>query len=244
MPKIFAGRCAILLLSMPLTAFADLTITQVQTTQSLKKGQPDGAPTIKTSTIWISPDKLCMLGADESTLLLAAKDSLYQINTSKKTYTGMSFSQLTSSPTQENATPPEVAALMGNMMKMEITIQPTTETKQINTWNCKKYLQTLTMMGTTTTSELWATEDVKIDPTLFKKFNASFFLRSQSTKDLAVQMQKECEKIKGYVVYSVSTSSIMGKESKSTMEVKEIKESAAPAGTYEIPAKFKAKKWE
>jgi predicted hydrolase (HD superfamily) len=100
-------------------------------------------------------------------------------------------------------------------------------------------------MGTTTTSELWATEDVKVDPGIVRKFMASLFLKQQSTKDLAAQLLKEYEKIKGFVVYSVATSTIMGKETRSTSEVREVKESAtAPAGTYEVPAKYTMKKWK
>jgi hypothetical protein len=133
---------------------------------------------------------------------------------------------------------------MASMMKMEVTIEPTTETKTINGWNCTKYLQTLKMMGTETVSELWATTDVKIDPGMVTKFFSSFYLKSKAMKNLAAQMQKEYGKIKGFVVYSVTTSSVMGKDSRTTSEMKGMKEAAAPAGTYDVPAKYKQKKAE
>jgi hypothetical protein len=140
--------------------------------------------------------------------------------------------------------PAGMPGMFANMMKMEVTIEPTAETKTINKWSCTKYLQTMKMMGTSTTSEMWATEAVKVDPAIIKKFMASFFLKAQSTKDLAAQLMKEYEKIKGFVVYSVTTSTIMGKETRSTSEVREVKAAAAPSGMYEVPATYTIKKWK
>ncbi len=194
--------------------------------------------------MWIAADKLRMDGGNESVLLNASKDSIYLIDNKKKTCTGVDMSIIGNGPAKGEAMPAGMPGMFANMMKMEVTIEPTTETKTINNWACTKYLQTMKMMGTISTSELWATKDVKVDPAMIRKFMASFFLRSQSTKDLAAQMMKEYEKIKGFVVYSVSTSTIMGKETRSTSEVREVKESSAPAGTYEVPAKYSMKKWK
>jgi len=55
---------------------------------------------------------------------------------------------------------------------------------------------------------------------------------------------RESEKLKGYAVSSTSHTKMMGQESKSTMEVLEMKDGTAPEGTYEIPAKYKKKKYE
>jgi len=225
-------------------AQADITLTQVRTTESMKDGKVDGAPKSETSTLWIAADKMRMEGETESVLLLAAKDSLYLIDNKKKSYTGISLSQVATAAGNTDDMPAGMPAAMANMMKMEVTIEPTTETKTINGWNCTKYLQTLKMMGTETVSELWATTDVAIDPALVKAFFSSFYLKNKSMKNLAAQMQKEYGKIKGFVVYSVSTSNVMGKESRTTSEMKGMKESAAPAGVYDVPAKYKQKKAE
>jgi hypothetical protein len=238
------GRCAVLLFGISIAAQADMTMTQVQTTQAMNNGKADGDPKIQTSTRWIAADKMRMDGEDESVLLKVAQDSVYLIDNKKKTYTGISQSQIASAAGQSQEMPDGMPAMMADMMKMEVTIEPTTETKVINKWNCTKYIQTMKMMGTTTASELWATTDVKVDPAMVKKFSSSLLLKAQSMKKLAAQMQKEYGKVKGFVVYSVSTSTVMGKESRSTMEVREVKESAAPAGTYEVPAKYKLKPLE
>jgi hypothetical protein len=244
MNKFFAGRIAVLLLGVTIAAQADMTMTQVQTTQAMKNGKADGNPKTQPSTLWIAADKMRMDGETESVLLMAGKDSVYLIDNKKKTFTGISLTQIANPSGQSQEMPPEMAAMMANMMKMEVTIEPTTETKTINTWNCTKYLQTVKMMGTTTTSELWATMDLKVDPAMVKKYFSSFYLMNKSMKNMAAQMQKEYEKVKGFVVYTVSTSAVNGKESRTTSELREMKESAAPAGTYEIPAKYKLKPWQ
>jgi hypothetical protein len=224
---------------------ADVTLTQVRTTESLKNDKPDGAPKSETSTLWIAADKMRMDGEAESVLLKAAKDSLYLIDNKKKTFTGISLSHIAEAAGQSQEMPAGMPEMMANMMKMEVTIEPTKETKTINGWNCTKYLQTLKMMGTSSTSELWATTDVKVDSGMVKKFFSSFYLKNQKMKNFAAQMQKEYEKIKGFVVYSVSTSTVMGKESRTTSEMKGMKEvPSAPAGTYDVPAKFKEKPWQ
>jgi hypothetical protein len=241
MNKLFAERIAMLLLGVAVAAQADMTMTQVQTTQAMNNGKADGSPKTQTSTLWIAADKMRMDGENESVLLTAGKDSMYLIDNKKKSYTGISLSHIVDPSGQGQEMPPEMAAMMANMMKMEVTIEPTTETKTINTWKCTKYLQTVKMMGMTTTSELWATTDLKVDPAMARKFVSSSYLMNKSMKNMAAQMQKEYEKVKGFVVYTVSTSAVNGKESRTTSEVREMKESVAPAGTYEVPAKYKSK---
>ena len=99
-------------------------------------------------------------------------------------------------------------------------------------------------MGTSTTSELWATEDVKVNPEMFRKLYSSMYLKQASMKEFASKMAAEYEKVKGFVVYTVTNTSIMGNEMKTISEVQEVKESASPAGIYDVPAKYKVKKWE
>lgn len=245
MKSFITGRIAIILLGACVASQADMTMTQVRTTETLKDGKVDGKPKTETGIIWIAADKMRMDGEAESVLLKAAKDSLYMMDNKKKTYTAICLSQIAGAAQAKSAEmPPEMQAMMADMMKMEVTIEPVAETKTINGWKCDKYLQTIKIMGTTTTSELWATADVKVDPALMRNFLSSFYLKNQSLKDMAVQMQKAYEKINGFVVYSVSTSTVMGNQSRLTSEMREVKESVAPPGIYDVPAKYKMRQWE
>jgi len=75
-----AGGCAAMLLGLSIAAQADMTITQVQTTQAIKDGKADGDPKMQTSTLWIAADKVRMDGESESVLLKIAQDSIYLID--------------------------------------------------------------------------------------------------------------------------------------------------------------------
>jgi hypothetical protein len=238
------GPCAVLLFGVAIAAQADMTMTQTQTTQAMKNGKADGAPKTQSSTLWVAADKIRMDGENESVLLKADKDSVYLIDNKKKTYTGISLSQIADPSGQSQEMPAGMPAMMADMMKMEVTIEATSDKKTINGWNCTKYLQTVKMMGTATTSELWTTTDVKVDPAMTNKLSSSLLLKSPAMKNLAAQMQKEYGKLKGFVVYSVATSAAGGKETRTTSEIREVKESAAPAGTYEVPAKYSLKPWK
>ena len=52
----------------------------------------------------------------------------------------------------------------------------------------------------------------------------------------------EMKKIKGVVVFQTTVAKVMGQEMKSTTELLECSEKAAPAGHYDLPAGYKKAK--
>ncbi len=217
------------------------------TTDSYKKDKKDGETEVRTSTQWFAGDKLRSDNGNESVLMRLDKDSIYNIDHNKKTYFAFQASTL-GMPVESEAEGEQVSAMvssmMGNMFKMEVTIEPTSETKKIGKWNCTKYNQVIKMMGVTTTTELWATEDISIDKKLLDKFMASQFMSKAGMQDMAAKMQKEVEKIKGCVVYSKTVTTMGNKRTETIDEVTEIKEQTAPQETWVVPAKYKMKKPE
>jgi len=214
------------------------------TTDSYKKDKKEGESEVRTSKQWFAGDKLRSDDGDESVLMLLDKDSIYTIDHKKKTYFAFQASTLGMPANAEadgEQVPEMLSSMMGNMFKMEVSIEPTSETKKIGQWNCTKYNQTIKMMGVTTTTELWATEDVAIDKKLLDKFMASQFMSKPGMQDLAAKMQKEAEKIKGFVVYSKSVTTMGNKRSETIDEVTEIKKQTAPQETWVVPAKYKMK---
>ena len=93
----------------------------------------------------------------------------------------------------------------------------------------------MSMMGMTTKSEVWASEDIKIDYELYRSLTFSLLGQTQGVED----MMKEMEKIKGIVVLSSGSMSMMGTDVKSTQELVEVAEKSAPGGTYDIPGGYK-----
>ena len=53
------------------------------------------------------------------------------------------------------------------------------------------------------------------------------------------KMLEEMKKIKGLIVLSTGTTSMMGTDVKTTQELLEVSEKMAPAGTYNIPTGYK-----
>jgi hypothetical protein len=134
----------------------------------------------------------------------------------------------------------KMPAFMKNMMKgvagsMSAKVTETSETKKIGSWNCRKYLIDMTMMGGEMKSEAWATEDIKINTDLyFTGSNAMLAGQPGFEKIL-----KEMQKVKGVVVYQTGMTKMMGAEVATTTELLECSDKSAPAGNYEVPAGYK-----
>lgn len=195
-------------------------------------------------TIWLTEGKARMDNEDgTSSLLIAADKKLIMIDNNKKQYAEMPldfdkmFQEAAGDDPQKAEAMAKMPGFMKNMMKgMSAKVTDTGETKKIGDWNCRKYLLEMNMgMGGTTTAESWASEDLKFDYTqVFAAANA--MMASMPGFENII---KEMKKIKGVVVYQESKVAMMGAEVKSTTELVEAGDKAAPAGTYDLPAGYK-----
>jgi hypothetical protein len=170
---------------------------------------------------------------------------MYLINHAEMKYREMPFSETSDLLTaaisgadlsdEERAEAQKMMKGFAQMMTPKVTVEATGETQKIKNWNCKKYIMTMKMMGTTSTSELWATEDIKINYDLYSTLMLSMMPKTPGLE----KMQEEMKKVKGLTVLSSGTTSMMGTEVKSTQELLEVAEKSAPAGTYEVPSGYK-----
>lgn len=228
---------------LAVTVSADIHIKQ-QTTNISGKGKKEKTETEET-TVWIASDKMASIGAETSLIIRLDRNVAYSIDHKKRKYVEIPLSILEEGGESEGQQ--DAAGLPGmfaNMVKMKVTVEPTGETKKIRKWNCTKYNQTVEMMGGKTESEMWATEDIKVSQDLVRKFTSALMAQNPAMKQLGSEMMKEAEKMKGYVVSSSSTSKMMGQEIRTTTEVLEMSEAGAPEGVYEVPKKYKKKKYE
>lgn len=244
--RIALAFCLATLAGLVLAAPARADICMKQRThtdafQMMGKSQPAKD---ETAVIWLT-EGMARIDHDGgmSTLFAADKKILYMIDHNKKQYAEMplDFDKMMQEAAGENAEAKEAMAkvpgFMKNMMQgMSAKVTDTGETKTINGWNCRKYLVEMNMgMAGTTSSESWATEDLKID--YLKYFTAaSAMMASMPGFENIIQ---EMRKIKGFVVYQTTKSKMMGGEVGSTTELLEASEKAAPAGTYDLPAGYK-----
>jgi hypothetical protein len=201
----------------------------------------------KISTTWISGDKARIEQSADTTILVHLdKSVVYFLDNKKKTYAELSLDAITKSiqtaAADAGASEEEqdgVAAMMQgmmSMMKITATVTPTTEHKKIGAWNCTKYSLSQTMgMAGTTVSELWASQEIKVDPEFYAKFSNFAFVKFTGFAE-ALQ---EYKKIKGVPVLISSTSEVMKTSIKTTQELQEAQEAGAPAGSYDIPKGYK-----
>jgi hypothetical protein len=232
--------------AIPIAVQADVYIKQKNHTDGFSMmGQSQPAKDDLFVT-WMSKDMARMdHGEDSSIIIRMDKKVMYMIDHSEMRYTEMPidskgdiFSSAISASDmsdEEQAEAKKMMAGFATMMKPKVTVTETGETQKIKNWNCKKYDMTMSMMGMTTKSEVWASEDIKIDYELYRNLNFSLLGQTQGIED----MMKEMEKIKGIVVMSTGSMSMMGTDVKSTQELVEVAEKSAPKGTYDVTEGYK-----
>jgi hypothetical protein len=239
---VFVVACVI----VPLALQADVYIKQKNHTDGFSMmGQSQPAKDDLFVT-WMSKDKARMdHGEDSSIIIRMDKKVMYMIDHTEMRYTEMpidSKGDIFSSAIagsdlsgEEQAQAKKMMEGFSKMMKPKVTVKATGESKKIKNWNCKKYEVSMSMMGTTTEFETWATEDIQIDYELYRNLTFSVMGQTPGVED----MMKEMEKIKGVVVLQEGTMSMMGTDVKSSQELLEVDEKSAPAGTYEPPSGYK-----
>ena len=179
---------------------------------------------------WMSGDKARMDNYDnkgkltDSTIWWGDKGKMYIIDHARRTYQEMDF-------------PVDIAGIP-SIMKMTVKVTPTSESKKIKNWKCRKYVAEMEMVigsvTSTTTHEIWASEDISIDYSLYMKLSQA----AQSAAGLSISedVTKEWGKVKGYPVLTTMTITTMGQSIKSSTELLEYNSKrSAPKGTYDVP---------
>lgn len=225
----------------PMAASADVFMKQRHHTdgfQMMGQAQP---PRDSIQTIWMTADKARSDGDKQSIIMRLDTRMAYILDHSQKSYheMPMDVSRIADQMGDDKQMSREERAAMGKMaqgmMKMNVTVTETGEKKRIGDWNCSKYLQTLEMFMGPTSSEVWATEDLKVDQDLYARFSSALMGSNPGAKESMESLVREMKKIKGVPVLTISTANMMNSTVKSTMELLEFKEGKAPAGIFDLP---------
>jgi hypothetical protein len=201
------------------------------------------------NTIWITSDKLRSDNPEQSIIMRLDQNKMYILDNAKKTYTEMHMEmekamsgQIDKAMNEKGVDEQQksnIMSMMQGMSQMKLTITPTDETKKIGNWNCRKYVQKLqTAMGASE-GEIWATEDLKVDPELYSQYMTAIMGKGGMFGNAMEEMSKEMKKIKGVPVLTITTTNMMGASVKSTQELLEFKEGTAPSGYFDIPTGYK-----
>jgi len=240
---IFSALC--LTAAFPTSANAEVYMKQKRHTDETKvMGKTQPAKDEITVT-WLGKDRARMdHDQDKSTIILLDKNVIISLDHTKMTYTEMQIGEWEKSieeavnkdaKTEEDKEGAKKALgfLKGltSLVKFETKVTETKEAKRIKDWNCRKYILKVAMPMVKMTSEIWATEDIRVDFSLYRKISNAMMAGMPGMQESL----KEMEKIKGVMVYSESSGSAMGADVKSTEELLEIADKTPPAGAYEIP---------
>ncbi|MEW6413169.1 MAG: hypothetical protein AB1483_11985 [Candidatus Zixiibacteriota bacterium] len=223
---------------------ADQYIKQVTITDPVSimgQNQPGRSDT---TVVWIGDTRSSMQSPGKQWVIYDATDNmLYFVDHNKKAYSEMSAdigkAMEEMMPSEEGEGADEEAEMMKGMAQammasMEVTVTPTDETKKIKDWDAKKYVVVMKMPMGTTTTDVWATDDIDLDFEMFQNAaNGAMALMPGFEK-----MRQEMLKIHGVTVESVTEANMMGAVIRSTLEVLEWEQKDAPAGTYDIPADY------
>lgn len=196
-------------------------------------------------TIWMAPNMMRHDEARASMIIRLDENMAYYLDNTAKSYIEMplnfekAMTKLETATGKKDKEMEEEMKMAQSMFKMKMTITDTGEKKTINKWNCRKYIREMVMGMGPVTSEVWATEDLKMDFDLYAQFTTIMMAMQPGAKESIEQATAEMKKVKGVPVLTITTANVMGANMKSTEELLEFKEGKAPDGTFEIPAGYK-----
>lgn len=219
-------------LAMPVYAADVLIKVRTHTDAMSVMGQNAPASDVD-NEIWVSPTKMATLSPDTAFIIDLDANVALIVNHRTKSYVEsplpLDFAKLL---------PPE-AAPMAAMMQVSATVKPTGEAKTIRQWACKGYDVTISMMGMPLTMKVWASTQVPFDVKTFQAKMMPAVLQGQMRMNPA--SVAEFAKIEGYQISSETAGEMMGAKLRTTSDVMEMIEKAAPAGTYQAPAGYTKK---
>lgn len=235
---------AVMFLAFPALVSADMMIREATATDAFEMMGQKVPAAADTSVTWLSEKRARKdMGDTASIIILVDKNVMYTLNHPAKTYLEIpldafgDLSKLMSASGDEEQAAAAETVMKGMMaqMQLKVTVTPTEETKKIQKWNCKKYTVDTKMGMATVKSEIWATEDVKVDYETLQKIGSAFMAPMPGAKEALEEMKK----IKGLTIHSAGTANMMGAQVTTTTEVLEVSEKSAPAGIFDLPEDYK-----
>ncbi|MEA2031115.1 MAG: DUF4412 domain-containing protein [candidate division Zixibacteria bacterium] len=218
-------------------ASADWYLKQVNYTGAMEiMGQTQPAR-YDTSETWITKG-MVYSKSSEGDIFIAREDEgkAYSIDNKGKTYSEMPINMKDIlDPSEKEASKKKAEKVAGMMGSVECTVTPTKETKEIKSWDAKKYAVTMNIAMMKTSMDVWATEDIEIDADLFNLAARSMMSQLPGFEDMINEMKK----IKGVSVLSEGKVDMMGNKVDMKTELIECTEKSAPDGIFDIPKGYK-----
>jgi hypothetical protein len=194
--------------------------------------------------MWLSADKARSDMENHSVIVRLDKRVSYFLDHSRRTYSElpMDLSQSDRSRSDGRSSPEDRATRnpMGRSMpRLSLKITETGETRKIGQYHCRKYIQRVESVMGPVTSEIWTTEDLKMDMELYARFSLALMTFQPGGRETMKANLAETRKMRGVPVLSLTTTRIGEAEVKSRVDLVEFREEQAPPGIFEIPADYR-----
>jgi hypothetical protein len=234
--------CLLALLILAPTALQADTYMRAHMTNAEYVAMGDTIPASEMVTeLWMG-DQWARMEMDTAAVLIdLANDKMFILDHNQQEYVKLSIgsmNEIFESMGLDTADQQAAAAIamMQNMMAgMSMTVTPTEESREVQGYNCTKYEVALDLKTTQVNSEVWATQDLKVDmPTYFKLTHSMIAMFP-----FFQEAMTEWQKIKGVPVLTVTDMQMQGTSTKTTTELLEVKQADPPPGTYKLPEDYK-----
>jgi hypothetical protein len=225
---------SLFLLAFPLAAGADTLYTMKSHTDAFKVGGETQPAKDSQAKVWAAGDRLRRDEGDQTMLLRLDKNRLYVLDNADKTYSEIAL------PIDLRKMMPKGSEAMADQiaagMKVTVQVTPRDETKKIGQWNARRYDMTVTSaMGMKIATTMWVSKEVE-GFTPFNKLAGTM----ASLQPGSGEWVKQLEKIDGFPVLTESKVDALGAQFSTREELLSVETKAAPAGTYDLPAGYKA----
>jgi len=182
---------------------------------------------------WFNDNQFAFISPETTIIADLKKNIIDIINNKQKTYIESTlpfdFTKILD---------PQMAQMMGQMMKMTVTVAPNAQTKTIGQWKSDGYDVTINMMMMPMKIAVWASSDVPFDVAKFQNLYMNVMKAQMRLDEASV---KEMMKIKGYWIASETSVEMMGTKIRTTTEVAEISKKTPDASVYSVPAGYTKK---
>jgi len=222
-----------LLLVLAVAASADIYVKSKTHTDPWSMMGKDQPAKDEVNEQWFNDNQFAFISPETAIIADLKKNIIDIINNKQKTYI--------ESPLPFDFTKildPQMAQMMGQMMKMTVTVAPNAQTKTIGQWKCAGYDVTINMMMMPVKITVWSSTDVPFDVVKFRDLYMNVMKAQMRLDDASV---KEMMKIDGYWIASETTMEMMGTKMRTTSEVVEITKKSADASVYSVPAGYTKK---
>ena len=220
------------------TAGADIKVVQQHHQDGFSMmGQEQPASDEKNVT-WIGDGTLRMDQGSSTSIVNLASKKMVIVNHESKSYNEIDLPIDLAS-----MLPPGMGEQMMAMMKFDVTVTPSTETKKVGPWTATRYDLKMTSSMMSMESVLWATKETPVD---YKRYH-ELYSSVMSLQPGMDSMMAEMKKIDGYVVDQTATvtMTMMGETTIGSSDtVISVEEVEAPAGTYDAPVGYERKEFD